>query len=67
MKLFKLETTEKPVWYFTSVYKLARYIGVHEPAVWYAIKHDTKTKGYKVTEIEDDNILCKYINPEINQ
>ena len=66
MKLFMIEDSkgERPTWYFTSVYKLAHYIGVHEPAVWYALRRNSKTKGYTVKEIEDDNIICKYINPE---
>lgn len=66
MKLFMIEDSfgVRPTWYFTSIYKLAKYIGVHDPAVWYAIKNKTRTQGYYVYEIEDDNIISKFINPD---
>lgn len=64
MKLFKIERPDSKECYFTSVYKAAKYIGVHEPAVWYALKHQTKTKGYSVSETDGSNIVCRDVNPE---
>lgn len=65
MKLIKIESQEKGIWYFTTAYKAAKYIGCSYQTLYMQLKGITKqTYGWKVEEIESDTIICKYINPE---
>ena len=67
MKLIKIknsENQEKGVWYFSSLRKCARYIGAADSNLRAAINKKRKCGGWDVEEIESDEILSKYIDPE---
>lgn len=64
MKLFKAEHKEKGVWYFTNRNKVAKYINTSQTYLDHCLTLDKPCKGWTIEQIESDNILCKYIDPE---
>lgn len=65
MKLIKIENEKHGIWYFTTLHKAANYIGTSSGNVGLVLKGIYRQiKGWTVEEIEDDYIICKYINPE---
>ena len=65
MKLLKIEHPEKGIWYFTTTYKAAKYIGCSYQALYVQLKGLTKkTYGWRAEQIESDEIISKYINPQ---
>lgn len=64
MKLFKLENPEKGIWYFTNTAKASKYLDTAQSYLDTCRKNNKTCKGWSIEEIEDDNILSKYINPE---
>lgn len=65
MKLIKIKNSENDeAWYFSSLRKCARYIGAADSNLRMAINKKRKCGGWDVEEIESDEILSKYIDPE---
>lgn len=64
MKLFKFEHDEKGIWYFTDTAKGAKYIETTQSYVDLCRKRKSRCKGWTIEQIEDDNIISRYINPE---
>ena len=64
MKLFKFEHDEKGIWYFTDTAKAARFIETTQSYVDLCRKRNKTCKGWSIEQIEDDNIISRYINPE---
>ena len=64
MKLFKLENSEKVIWYFTNTAKASKFLDTAQSYLDACRKNNKTCKGWSIEEIEDDNILSKYINPE---
>lgn len=64
MKMIKIEN-ENQALYFSSLRKCAQYIGAADSNVRYAINTGRKCRGWHVEDYESDEILSKYIDPEI--
>ncbi len=64
MKLIKIEHDEQGIWYFSNKSKAAKYIGTSGIYIDYGLKTGKKCKGWTIEEIESDDILSRYINPE---
>lgn len=65
MKLFLAEHPEKGIWYFSTQAKCAHYIGTHPTSVQKVIRGEmSHTRGWHIEEIEDDNIISKFIDPK---
>jgi len=63
-RLVLAEHPEYGIWYFTTEYKAAKYIGVQGAQVMYAILKNNTLKGWNFSVIEDGgDIPNKYINP----
>lgn len=65
MKLLKAEHQEKGIWYFSTLRKCAAYIDSADSNLRAAINNKRKCRGWDVEEIESDDILSKYIDPEL--
>lgn len=64
MKLFKAEHYERGIWYFSTKAKLCKYIDTAQTYLNMCLKNGKHCKGWAIEEIEDDNILSRYIDPE---
>ena len=64
MKLIMAEHQQKGIWYFSTLRKCAAYIGAADSNVRSAITKKWKCSGWSIEEIESDDILSKYIDPE---
>lgn len=56
---------ENEAWYFSSLRKCANYIGAADSNVRYAMNSGRKCRGWNVENYESDEILSKYIDPEL--
>ena len=65
MKLIKIENDEKGIWYFSTLRKCAAYISAADSNVRNAIKNKRKCRGWDIEEIKSDEIISKYIDPEL--
>lgn len=64
LKLYKIEN-ENEIWYFTTKSKCARYLGCSIQNIDGVLQgRGHRARGYRVELIEDENIICKYIDPE---
>jgi len=64
MRLFKAEHNENGIWYFSTKAKLLKYINTSQTYLDHCMIVEKPCKGWIVEEIDDDNILSKYIDPE---
>lgn len=65
MKLYMCEHDEQGIWYFTNLNKAAKYIGTSMTNLQHVVKKEFKQfKGWTIEEIDDDNIISRFINPE---
>lgn len=64
MRLIMVDNDVEGIWYFTSKAKCARFIGCTPPMIIWCLKMGKPFKGWYLQEIEDDNIITKYIDPE---
>ena len=64
MRLFKAEHDEKNIWYFSTKAKLLKYINTSQTYLDHCMIVDKPCKGWIVEEVERDDILSKYIDPE---
>ena len=66
LKLIKAEHPEKGIWYFTNIRKCAKFIDSADSNVSASLNRTHRpVKGWTLERIEDDNIICKYIDPEL--
>ena len=63
LKLLKCEHYEKGIWYFTTKYKAAQYIGTFEYWVNSCLRAGKKCKGWTLEWVNGENVIYKYINP----
>ena len=64
MKLFLLDNDVEGVWYFTDTAKAARYIETSQSYLDLCRKLGRRCKGWSIEEIDDDNVISRYINPK---
>lgn len=66
MKLILAEHPEKGIWYFSTQRKCAAYIGVADPQVKTVLDGKRNhTHNWKLQWIESDDVISKYIDPEL--
>lgn len=64
MRLFMIEHYDEGLWYFTTKAKTARFIDTSPYYLDKCMKIGKKCKGWSISEINDDNVLSRYIDPE---
>lgn len=64
MKLFKAEHDENGIWYFSTKAKLLKYINTSQTYLDHCMIVDKPCKGWTIEQIESEDIICKYIDPE---
>jgi len=64
MKLIMIDHDEHGVWYFTTKAKAAKYIETSPSYLDLCIKLKRPCKDWTIEEIESDDVICKYIDPD---
>jgi len=62
--LLMVEHPEYGIWYFSSVYLAAKWMGLSDEVLWVWLHHNkNEFSSWKFEWVDGSNVMEKYINP----